>query len=162
MRLLRSPWLVACAALLLWVGVLRDPFMTFDFSGQVTVSRITTGVAELWEAGRFGVALAVLACAVVLPVLRVLSLLWLQLPLLFGRCPVQRRRALRLHHWMASWGMLDVFLLATIVAFVKFADYGGLAVGRGFYAFVALILVSSAAHACFDAERIWRVPEPAR
>lgn len=150
---------LACGALLLWVGVLRDPFMTFDFSGQVTVSRLTSGVGELWAAGRFGVALAVATCAVVLPILRMVTLLWLQVPLLMGVCPPQRRRVQRLHKWMASWGMLDVFLLATLVAFVKFADYGGLSVGTGFYAFVALIFVSSAAHACFDADRVWRAPE---
>lgn len=145
----------ALAGVILWLGANFSPFMVFTMAGNTQVSRLSEGVSQLAQAGRWGLATLVLACAIVVPLLRLLALLWLQVPLLFGRKTWLLRPSWRVFRHLSGWGMLDVFLLGAIVALVKFGDYGDIELGRGFLAFVGLVFASAAAHGAFDPEQVW-------
>jgi len=145
----------ALAGLLLWIGANASPFMLFTMAGSTQASLLSEGSVQLAEAGRWGLAILVLICAIVVPLLRLLALLWLQVPLLLGKRVWFKSLVWRAARRMEAWGMLDVFLLGAFVALVKFGDYGEIALGRGFAAFVGLVVASAAAHACFDSERVW-------
>ena len=145
----------ALAGVMLWIGANAWPFMLFTMAGSTQESLLTEGSVQLARAGRWGLAVLVLICAIVVPLLRLLALLWLQVPLLFGRQVWFRSLVWRASRRMTSWGMLDVFLLGAFVALVKFGDYGEIELGRGFAAFVGLVVASAAAHACFDSKQVW-------
>ncbi|MFT7461807.1 MAG: paraquat-inducible protein A [Pseudohongiellaceae bacterium] len=139
-----------------WIIANVMPFMSFKLTGNTEVCLLSGGVVRLAEAGRWGLAGLVLICAIVVPAFKLLALLWMQVPLLFDR------RAWFLNAWWrgsthsAVWGMLDVFLLGCFVALTKFGDYGEISLGAGFFAFIALVISSAAAHACFDPGQLWQ------
>jgi paraquat-inducible protein A len=72
--------LAASAALLLVLANVY-PFLHFSLEGQVQENRIITGVIGLWRAGQGGLATLILFTTVVAPALRILSLLYVLLPL---------------------------------------------------------------------------------
>jgi paraquat-inducible protein A len=145
----------ASAGVVFWLVANLEPFMAFSVAGSTQVSRLAEGVTQLAAAGRWGLALLVAACSIVVPLLRLLALLWLQVPLLLGKRVPMLSLSWPAFRRLQGWGMLDVYLLGAIVALVKFGDYGDLELGRGFFAFVALVLSSAAAHACSEPERVW-------
>jgi paraquat-inducible protein A len=55
-----------------------------------------------------------------------------------------------------AWGMLEVFLLAILVAIVKLGDLAEIIIGTSLYAFVALIVVLTLLSLSLDPEDVWQ------
>ena len=51
--------------------------------------------------------------------------------------------------------MAEVYLLGVLVAFVKLSDMARVELAVAFYAFCALILLSTAANAAMDPREVW-------
>jgi paraquat-inducible protein A len=56
---------------------------------------------------------------------------------------------------LSTWSMLEVYLLALIVAVVKLSMMATVQLELGSYAFVALILVSAAADSALEPDAVW-------
>ncbi|MCG6864211.1 MAG: paraquat-inducible protein A, partial [Thiogranum sp.] len=57
---------------------------------------------------------------------------------------------------LEPWGMLDVFMLGVLVAFVKLGNMATMHTGLSLFAFCGLIAVSAAAAAAFEPRLLWR------
>jgi paraquat-inducible protein A len=149
---------LAAAMLLLLANVF--PFLRFALEGQVQENRIVTGVVGLWAAGQGGLALLILFTTVLAPGLRILVLLYVLLPLALHRVPPGVSGALRFQERLVSWAMLDVYMLALLVALVKLAQMADVTLELGAYCFVALFVVLTLVGASYDREALWeRVEE---
>jgi paraquat-inducible protein A len=62
---------------------------------------------------------------------------------------------MRFRALVKDWSMLEVFLLAVLVTYVKLVGVAKLGIGPGAWAFVALMLVSTWAGASFDPRLVW-------
>ncbi len=56
---------------------------------------------------------------------------------------------------LLPWGMMDVFLLAILVALVKLVSLADVVLGVGFIAFVALVLCYAAALSSIELHMLW-------
>ena len=62
---------------------------------------------------------------------------------------------------LGRWGMLDVLLVALLVAMVKLGDLVNIYPGQGLTAFIALVLLSLVAGLMFNPQLMWQeVQEP--
>ena len=61
----------------------------------------------------------------------------------------------RLVRGFKPWGMVEVFMLGILVAFVKLAKMANLIPGIALYAFLALIFVLAASAAALDPHIVW-------
>ena len=52
--------------------------------------------------------------------------------------------------------MLDVYMLGVLVAFVKLDKMASLHIGLSLFAFIGLIILSTAAMAAFEPQLLWR------
>ena len=73
----------------------------------------------------------------------------------------ERHRALtyRLVEWTGRWGMLDVLLVAILLAVLKLGDMVEVSVGPGLLAFTSCVGLSLIAAASFDPHSLWE-PQP--
>ena len=55
-----------------------------------------------------------------------------------------------------AWGMLEIFLLAVLVALVKLGDLAEIIIGTSLYAFVTLIAVLTLLSLSLDPEDVWQ------
>jgi paraquat-inducible protein A len=62
---------------------------------------------------------------------------------------------MRFRALMKSWSMLEVFLLAVLVTYVKLVGIAKIGIGPGAWAFGALMLVSTWAGTSFDSRLVW-------
>lgn len=137
------------------------PFLALKYEGMVQETTLISGIIELYRQGMPGLALLVGLTTIGVPAVELLGMLWVLLQLLLNRPPryvsVVFRTILRLQ----TWSMLEVFMLAILVAVVKLADMATIIPGIGVYCFGVLIFILAAAAACLDRQRIWNRLAPA-
>jgi paraquat-inducible protein A len=152
---IRRTLALALAALLLYAVAQSATFMSFGLHGRVQEARILTGILALFADGKWPLASLILLTAMVAPLCWILSLLYVSIPLTLWRVPPGIVPALRLCQLAQDWSMLEVFLLAIIVTYVKLVSLAHIGFGPGAWVFVPLILVLSAAGSGYDRRALW-------
>jgi paraquat-inducible protein A len=146
---------LAITALILLVLANVLTLLSFSLSGQVQTNTIASGVVGLWTRGQQMLALLILFTTIAAPGLRILGLLYVLVPLSRGRLPRGVSQALRFQEGLVSWAMLDVYMLALLVALVKLSQMASVHLHGGAYCFVALFLVLTLIGVSYDREALW-------
>jgi len=149
------------AALIFYVPANMYPIMRLTFYGAYSESNIWDGCVSLFRAGQWPVAAVVFLASILVPLLKLLGLLYLTATRNQSGLGARRQRALihRCIERIGPWAMLDVFIMAILVASVKLGQFVTVLPGRGLVAFTALVVLTILASASFDPRSIW---EPAR
>ena len=144
----------ALAALILYPLAMLLPVMQIERFGYVSDASIWSGMVGLLAEGHWFVGGVVLLFSVIGPVGK--------LGLLFVLCAGCRRvpnrdraRAYKLVVFIGKWGMVDVFLVAVLVAVVKLGDVVTVTPGPGVMVFGAVVILSLIASSVFEPEAIW-------
>ena len=146
------------AALVLYPFAILLPVISIDEMGHTNTSTVWSGMVSLFASGQLLVGAVVLLGSVVAP----LGKLGAMLTLCLGDLVLHRRRqalTYRAVEWLGRWGMLDVLLVATLVAAVKLGDWVDVHPGPGVLAFTAVVVLSMLASAAFDPKSIWQDPD---
>jgi paraquat-inducible protein A len=159
---IRRTLALAVAALILYAVAQGADFMSFELQGRAQDARILTGILALFAGGKWPLASLILLTAVVAPLFWILSLLYVSIPLSLRRHPPGIIPALRFCRLAQDWSMLEVFLLAVIVTYVKLVAIADIGIGPGALAFGPLIIVLAAAGASFDPRVFWNRLEAAQ
>lgn len=150
---------IATAALILYPIAVGLPMVRVEKFGHHNEASILEGIATLLGSGHFVVGVIVLLCSVVLPLGKLMALLVLSAGGLQLR---SRHRALtyRIVEWTGRWGMLDVLLVAILVAAIKIGDLVDVAAGPATLAFTSCVVLSLLATAAFDPHSLWESLAP--
>lgn len=143
------------AALVLLVIANAMPFLNFSLKGQTQDNHIITGVLALAQGGFAPLAALVLLTTIVAPLLEILLHLWALIPVLLGVRFPGVVWAARTSTRLKTWSMLEVYLLAVIVAVVKLAMIATVSLDLGAYAFFGLIVSLTAARWALENEAFW-------
>jgi paraquat-inducible protein A len=151
----------ALAALMFYWPANVYPILRMDLYGVRSENTIFQGVLSLFEHDQPLVAVVVFLASIAIPLLKLLGLFYL---VLTARRPSRRWRALRTWIYraidvMGPWAMLDVFLLAILVALVKLGDLATVLPGPGLFAFTAVVVLTILASRSFDPAQIWDMGE---
>jgi len=153
---------LALAALILFALANIYPLLDFQFQGRAQQSSVLSGVRELYAQGMWTLAMVVFVASILAPLLKLLALLYVLLPLHFGRRPWRMAQVFRWIETLHPWAMTEVYLLGVLVAFVKLSDIATIVPGVALYSFAALIVVMAATDAALEPEAIWERLEPCR
>lgn len=145
----------ALAAVVLYPFAVGLPIMEIERFGARSEASVLSGGIGLLEDGQLLVGAVVLLCSVLLPVGKLVSLIVLSA---FGGRLTRRRRLVtwRVIELTGRWGMLDVLLIAVLVAVVKLKDLVTVSPGPAALAFTGVVLLSLLASAWFDPHAFWR------
>ncbi|MOA62755.1 Paraquat-inducible protein A [compost metagenome] len=61
----------------------------------------------------------------------------------------------RFIEWIGRWSMLDIFVIAILVALVSFGNLASVEAGSGAMAFAAVVVLTMLAALTFDPRLIW-------
>jgi len=143
------------AALFLYIPANVLPIMRMTYMGRISENTVWGGCRQLAHHGSVGIAVIVFAASILIPLIKLLGLLFLVLTAGSGIWQIERARILRVLEISGRWSMLDVFLLAILVAIVKLGDFATVVPGPGISFFAAMVILTMLASACFDARVIW-------
>ncbi len=154
----RHAFAYALAALVLFPFAVGLPIMRMEQFGHRSDASIWTGSLGLLREGEVFVGAIVLVCSVILPLTKLAGLL----AITGARRRLSRRhRALtyRAIELAGRWGMLDVLLIALVVAWVKLGDLVEVQPGPAAIAFTSCVVLSLLAGARFDPHALWDAEE---
>jgi paraquat-inducible protein A len=139
----------ASAALVLYPLGIFLPVIELERLGHVHRTSILGGISDLLSMNHWFLALVILVCSVVIPICKLAGLLVLSIER-FPVSPRNRDVVWRFLEITGRWGMLDVLLVAGLVAAVKLGDLVTIEPGPGVYAFGGTVILSLLASACWD------------
>ena len=149
---------LSLAALCLYLPANIYPVMAMEYLGRETENTVWGGVQALWRDGMWGVALIVFTASILVPLLKLLGLFFL-VSVRGTRWQMLRTRIHRTIEKIGPWAMLDVFLLAIMVAVIRFGRFATVIPGPGIVAFTAVVVLTLLASASYERQIIWKEKE---
>ncbi|MEM8766319.1 MAG: paraquat-inducible protein A [Pseudomonadota bacterium] len=149
------------AAAILYVPANVLPIMTTDQFGRSTDSTILGGVILLWNMGSYPVAIVILVASVLVPIGKILTVAALCWTVGSGQAVSARQRITlyRLTEFIGKWSMVDVFVVAILVALIQITGIIVIRPGAAALAFAGVVIVTMLAAESFDPRLIWDGPE---
>ena len=144
----------ALAGLAFYLPAMSLPMLRVEQLGHREENSLVSGVFHMITHGYFFIGLIVLVFSVVLPLFKLLAIVALTRQQFIRE---DRKRA-KLYHMLellGKWGMLDVMLVAILIAFVKLGDLVEIHAGAGLFAFAFLVLLSLVAGLVFHPRAMW-------
>lgn len=150
------------AALLLYLPANLYPILRMEFHGVFTESTVWDSCAKLFQDGQWPVAVIVFMASILIPLLKLLGLFFLVVTTKFKmkRAQPQRTRVYKIIDVVGPWAMLDVFMLAILVALVKLGRIATVLPGPGLLAFTSVVVLTILASGSFEPKLIWEQTEP--
>lgn len=154
-------WALVLTGAILYVPANLYPIMTVVSFGRGEPDTILSGVARLFEAGMWPLALLVFFASVTVPVLKLagLSFLLVSVQRRWRWRPRQRTILYRVIDAVGRWSMIDIFMISILVALVKLGSIATVEPGIGATAFAAVVVVTMFAATAFDPRLIWDAME---
>ena len=151
---------LSLAALVLYVPANIYPILRMEFYGAYSESTVWDGCVRLFQDGMWFVAVIVFMASILIPLLKLLGLFFLVTTARSTRWRRERTRVYQLIDVIGPWAMLDVFLLAILVAVVKLEQLATILPGPGIIAFAAVVILTILASQSFDPRLIWDARKP--
>jgi paraquat-inducible protein A len=148
---------LSLAALVLYVPANIYPIMKMYMYGAYSESTVWEGVVLLAKGDQWAVALIVFMASMVIPLVKLAGLFSLVVTssMGWGRRLRGRTKLYKFIDAVGPWAMLDVFLLAVLVALVKLNSLAKVVPGPGLFAFTMVVVLTMFASAAFDPKLIW-------
>lgn len=157
-------WAFLIAAVLLYLPANLLPIMRTSTFFEADDDTILSGVIVLWQAGSWDLALIVFVASIVVPLLKLGALALLLITARSGSQwrTAERARLFRIIEKVGHWSMLDVFVVALLIALVHFKSLAQVEAGPGVVAFAAVVVLTMLASMSFDPRLIWDSYDPRR
>jgi len=134
--------MLATASLVLLVVAVTFPFLDLSASGFQQQSSVIDAVRAFTGSETAILSLALAFLIVLLPMLRLLALLYTLAPMALGHRPYPRAaHAFRLAETIRPWAMAEIFIIGVAVALVKVAGLATVTIGPAFWALVLVVLI---------------------
>lgn len=143
-------------ALILYFPANFFPFMAMELYGNRSKANIWEGVVALYDAGSWFIALVVFVASIVLPFIKLIVLLYLAMPHKSIQTARFKTKMFRSLEAIGRWSMLDIFLLAVMVAIMKLGPWTHVEPGIGAVLFALVVIFTMFASSSFDPRLLWR------
>jgi paraquat-inducible protein A len=126
------------------------PFMSIELYGRKNASNIWEGVVTLVRDGSWPIALVVFLASLLIPFLKLVTMLYLTMTARNGRNRPFKNRIYQIIEVIGRWSMLDIFLLAVLVAIMKLGRWTHVEPRIGSLFFLFVVIFTMLASASFD------------
>ncbi|EMB51279.1 paraquat-inducible protein A [Vibrio mimicus] len=145
---------LAVTCLLLFIPSHFFSYINIRLFGVMIPATLPQGVFALWNEGYWALALLVLFCSSIAPLILCVSVVNAHLALRFRHFRLLRYSLSLIHH-LKVWVMLDVFLVSVAVSCFKLKDYSDIFIGPGLWGLVLLQLFTVLLLSRISTRRYW-------
>lgn len=131
------------------------PIVALNAEGNFTSTTLSGTAHSLYRDGIVSVAALVFVTTIVMPAIEIAALLYMLLPLKFGRAAPGAAAVYRAVMAVRPWGMVEVFMIGLLVALTKLASLATVVPGVALWSIGGLMLLLAAAAASFDPRDFW-------
>lgn len=131
------------------------PIIILQVEGHEMASTLFAGVEYLVNHDMWMLGGLVFLTSIGAPLVQLVGLLYILLPLNFGRIPWHAPQVYRLVRIISHWSMLEVLMLGILVSVVKLAAMATVIPGIALWSFGILIFLIAAILSDLDTEMLW-------
>jgi paraquat-inducible protein A len=159
---IQTTWALVVAAAVCFIPANSLPVLNTTTLGTSEGDTILQGVVFLYTSGSWPLALIVLIASVMIPLGKLVALVYLLVTVQRGSIASSRERTrlYRIVEFIGRWSMLDVFVDAFTVALVQLQPLMSVAPGAGVLFFAAVVVLTMLAAEAFDPRLIWDAISP--
>ncbi|AWY41199.1 paraquat-inducible membrane protein A [Pseudomonas putida] len=154
---LARTWALLITAAILYIPANVLPIMTVRSLGKGDPSTIMSGVIQLVQHGMIPIAAVVFIASILVPTFKLVGIALL-LYSVQRRQPLSARQRIwmyRFIEFIGRWSMLDIFVIAILVALVNFGRLASIEADLGAIAFASVVILTMLAAVTFDPRLIW-------
>ena len=154
---LQRTWALILAAAICYIPANLLPVMTSVTVLGSHADTIIGGVVLLYTSGSWHLALIVLIASVMIPMAKLIALAYLLITVQRRSTKSNRERVrlYRLVEFIGRWSMLDVFVIAFVVALVQLKPLMAAEPRSGIVFFATVVILTMIAAQSFDPRLIW-------
>ncbi|WMN16901.1 paraquat-inducible protein A [Pseudomonas piscis] len=150
-------WALLITAAILYIPANVLPIMTVSALGQGSPSTIMSGVIQLVQHGMIPIATVVFVASILVPTFKLVGIALLLFSVQRHQPLSARQRIVmyRFIEFIGRWSMLDIFVIAILVAVVNFGRLASIEANLGAVAFASVVILTMMAAITFDPRLIW-------
>ncbi|PWJ22313.1 paraquat-inducible protein A [Jannaschia seohaensis] len=154
---LQRVWAWWLAGALLFIPANTYPMLITSTVGRASEATIVGGVIELLHYGSYGVAGIVFFASVMIPVGKFVAIAYLAILVQRGHRtkPKHLLHLFEFVEWIGRWSMIDVFVVAILVALVQFDLIATINPGIAAVCFALSVVFTMLSALSFDSRAIW-------
>jgi len=144
-------------ALIFYIPANLFPIMTSEQLGVIEATTIIGGIIVLWEMGSYPIAVVVFVASVLVPIVKFIILFWLCYCAKFGS-PMSAKELSVLYRtteFIGRWSMVDVFVVAVLVALIQLGTLLNVQPGIAAITFAMMVILTIIAAQMFDPRLLW-------
>ncbi len=150
-------WALVIAAIICYIPANVLPIMTVTSLGKAQSDTILSGVIYLLLHGMWPLALVVFVASVLVPMLKLVILIYLLISVQRRSAwrPRDRTRLYRFTEAVGRWSMVDIYVVTILVALVHLGNLASIQAEAGAAFFGAVVVITMFAAMAFDPRLIW-------
>ncbi len=152
---LQRTWALTLAATILYFPANLLPILRVDSVTGDSASTIVGGVIQFWQQADYPVAIIIFTASVMIPVLKIIAIVILCFAARSGRRPRRMTKLYRVTEFIGRWSMVDVFVVAILVAVVQLGSTISIHPGAAALSFAGVVVLTMLAAMSFDPRLIW-------
>lgn len=154
---LQLTWALLLTAMILYIPANAYPMMMTTSLGQTHASTIIGGMLELWQHGSEPIAVVIFVASVLVPMIKITILLLLswQAQHHSQLNAQQKTKLYRITELIGRWSMVDVFVVAIMVALIQSGNLMSVFPGPAALAFCGVVITTMLAAMTFDPRLLW-------
>ena len=152
---LQRTWALTIAATILYFPANLLPILRVDSVTGDSASTIVGGMVQFWQQADYPVAIIIFTASVVIPVVKILSIVALCFAARSGNRPRRMTKLYRVTEFIGRWSMVDVFVVAILVAVVQLGSTISIHPGAAALSFAGVVVLTMLAAMSFDPRLIW-------
>lgn len=164
---LQKAWALLIASVILYLPANLYPMMYTVSLGHSQGSTILEGVILLWKLGSYPVAVVIFFASIFIPMAKMLALGWLyynakKSQYLAPDVSFSRLKIFRITELIGRWSMIDIFVVAILVALVQLQNLMSIYPGPAALSFAGVVLLTMLSAMSFDPRILWQSPSNKR
>lgn len=161
---LARTWALVIAAMVVYVPANVLPIMRVTSLGHEQADTILSGVMYFIAAGDWPLALVIFVASVVVPLTKLVILIFLLISVQRRSLwrPRDRTRLYRLTEVVGRWSMVDVYVVTVLVALIHLGNLANIEPAPGAIFFAGVVVITMLAAMTFDPRLIWDAVEEHR
>lgn len=154
---IQQTWALLITSILLYVPANMLPIMITVNFGNTKENSILSGVVTLWQSGSYPVAIVIFVASILVPILKILVLMWLLITIQCNLTMKERDRIrwYRLVEYIGRWSMVDIFVVAMLASLIQLGNAMTVIPGPAIVAFAGVVIMTIIAANTFDTRLIW-------
>jgi len=145
------------ASIIFYVPANLYPIMKTSVLGDQIESTIFSGILLFIDSGAYFVASVIFIASIVIPLTKMLAIAWLCQSVISNK-PIRHKQLAKLHamtEFIGKWSMVDVFVVAILVALIQIGSLMVITPGLAAISFSVVVILTMLSAQCFDSRLLW-------